>query len=409
VDTAFNVISTTNLTDIVYPEVQQKTLETSIYHRCAKIYMKVDGEEYIIHNPTGTYYGYNIEKMGVIQMKKVNNQWVLDKIYKDIKFGNARNYQMLDERTFVVSDAQENSQGGVGGYNYIGKMSGGNITWTKINSEVRWTHDISGGDLNGDGLIDVVCASPLSIYIQNNDNTFTKRDDLYKWEQRISPFAVEVRDLFGDKTPEIIAGGYYGSGDPSQKNNIAVYSFNKETNQFEIVFDNKNPNAFYIDDMGATSIEVSDFNNDGKMDIAVAREKDNKRSIDIWKGDGNGNFIPSDYFIYTLDKIEFSEFKVLDVNNDGFMDIVLNGNGNGSIFRIGNPWEKVLINNLIHINNGNGTFHTYDAKNITVDGIPDYLYPYKKGNDLCFYGTHTENSITGGIKVKYFDVTIKNL
>lgn len=401
--------------DIVYPEVSQEALAASIYHFPAKIHMTASGTEYIIHNPSARLVGNTFEHVGPIQMKRASGQWKLDKIYKDIKIGNSRNTHIVSNVSYLVSSAPELPGGiGVPDQDYWVTMENGTLSWKKINPELRWSHDISGGDLNGDGLLDVVCATPLTIFTQNANGSFTKREDLYSWKnERIMAFAVEVADLFGDKTPEIIVGGYYGSGNPIQKNNMAVYSLNKQTNQFELVFDNNNPGLFFNEDMGATSIEVADFNNDGKKDIAIARESSFNgpplRAIEIWKGDGSGKFTSLDKIRYTPDELDFTEFICKDVNNDGYIDIILNGNGGGDLIRVKNNlgnWMKFRLNHLIHLNDGKGKFSPFNGYNLDVDGAPDYLYPFMRNNKLNFFGSHTNKNITGGINVTYWDVNV---
>ena len=409
---------TQNDVDIIYTEVSQEALTSSIYHFPAKVHMESNGQEYIIHNPSARLVGNTFEHVPPIQMKRVGDKWVLDKIYKDIKIGNSRNVDIINNNSYVVSDAAELLGGiGVPGQDYWVTMENGTLNWKKINQDKRWSHDISSGDLNGDGLMDVVSASPLSIYIQNTDGTFTRKDDLYKWEQRISAFAVEIEDVFGDETPEIITGGYYGSGNPLERNNLAVYSFNKQTSRFEIVFDNKNPSLFFDEDLGATSIEVHDFNKDGKKDIAIAREShfNSKptRTIEIWNNKGNGEFTYLDEISYTQDQLDFTEFICKDVNNDGFLDIILNGNGGGDLFRVKNQqgaWIKTRLNDLIHLNNGKGDFSPLSGNKLDVEGnpnVPDYIYPFMRNNKLCFYGTNSQqNKTNNGVVVTYWDVTV---
>lgn len=405
---------TQNDIDIIYPEVSQEALTSSIYHFPAKVHMESNGQEYIIHNPSARLVGNTFEHVAPIQMKKIGDRWVLDKIYKDIKIGNSRNVDIINNNTYLVSDAAELPGGiGVDGQDYLVTMNGGELSWRKINQDKRWSHDISGGDLNGDGLMDVVSASPLSIYIQNSDKIgFTKKNDLYKWEQRISAFAVEVVDVFGDSIPEIITGGYYGSGNPLERNNLAIYSFNKQTKQFEIVFDNKNPNIFFNadEDLGATSIEVYDFNKDGKKDIAIAREShfNSKpmRTIEVWENKSSEDkcdFGKLDKIVYTQNQLDFTEFICKDVNNDGNIDIILNGNGRGSLLRLENN-SKFRLNHLIHLNDGKGKFTPFSGRDLNVDGDPDYLYPIIRNNKLSFFGTKTKENISGGIRVTYWDV-----
>jgi len=406
--------------DLIYPEVSQQALTSTIYHFPAKVYMTTSGQEYIIHNPSARLTDNNsFEYVGPIQLKRENEQWRLDKIYKDIKIGNSRNTHILNNNSYLVSSAPELPGGiGVPDQDYWVTMENGSLTWKKINPELRWSHDISGGDLNNDGLMDVVCATPLSIFLQNANGTFTKRDDLYKWEQRISAFAVEVADVMGDITPEIITGGYFGSGNPLQRNNLAVYTLNKQTGKFEIIFDNQNPNIFFDVDLGATSIEVHDFDKDGKKDIAVAREGGFNeritplRTIEVWKGDGNGNFTYLDKIQYSQDQLDFTEFICKDVNNDGYIDIILNGNGGGDLFRVKNQqgaWVKTRLNHLIQLNDGKGNFSPFNGNDLDVEGapnVPDYLYPFMRSNKLYFFGTHTKQNIANGIRVTYWDVKL---
>ena len=409
---------TQNDVDIIYP-VSQEALTSSIYHFPAKVHMESNGQEYIIHNPSARLVGNTFEHVPPIQMKRVGDKWVLDKIYDferyNVKIGNSRNIDVINNNTYLVSDAAELPGGvGVDGQDYLVTMNNGELSWTKINQDKRWSHDISGGDLNGDGLMDVVSASPLSIYIQNSDKPleFTKKNDLYKWEQRISAFAVEVADVFGDSVPEIITGGYYGSGDSLERNNLAIYSFNVQTKQFEIVFDNENPNIFFnqYEDLGATSIEVHDFNGDGKKDIAIAREShfNSKpmRTIEVWENKSpkdKCDFGKLDKISYTQDQLDFTEFICKDVNNDGNIDIILNGNGRGNLIRSQNN-TTFKLNHLIHLNDGKGKFSPFSGRSLDVDGDPDYLYPIMRNNKLSFFGTKTKHNIPGGIKVTYWDV-----
>lgn len=402
-----------NEVDIIYPEVSKEALGSVIYHFPAKVHMSSNGQEYLIHNPSARLSDNIFEHVGPIQMKRENNEWKLDKIYKDVVIGNSRNVHIINDNSYLVSDAAELPGGvGVNGQDYLVTMNNGTLDWKKVNPDKRWSHDITGGDLNGDGLMDVVSASPLAIYTQNSNGTFTKREDLYEWEQRISAFAVEVVDILGDNTPEIITGGYYGSGDPLMKNNMAIYSFNKETKRFEIVFDNKTPNLFFNEDLGATSIQVRDFNKDGKKDIAIARESSFNskplRTVEIWNNKGNGEFTYLSKIQYTQEELDFTEFICEDVNKDGYVDIILNGNRDGNLIRIKNGqgnWMKFRLNHLIQLNDGKGNFKPYDREDLDVDGAPDYLYPFMRNNKLCFFGTQTFGPISNGIRVNYWDVT----
>ncbi|MCX6146015.1 MAG: VCBS repeat-containing protein, partial [Candidatus Kapabacteria bacterium] len=175
----------------------------------------------------------------------------------------------------------------------------------------------------------------------------------------------------------------------SNKLQFAVFSFNNISKQYEVSYLPSNIGAFKSVDFGSTSIKVSDLNKDGKKDIIFAGEGDNYIAIQVFMNDGNDQFVPGQLISYTNDKMQFREFNLVDYDNDGDEDIILNPFLFGTLFRAGgtgtNKGTGVLINNLI-LNNNAGTF-TPVNKSIKIDGIyPAYLKGFQINGKLKFIG-----------------------
>jgi hypothetical protein len=380
-----------------------------------------------------------------VLFKKNNGNWELKRIYENVKTWNIRNYKVKNDH-IVIGDGNEIGEGeNWRGDAFIGEISGEEIDWTKINQEnnKKFFHGITFGDLNGDNIVDVAGFPGYHFfmgggsdynYIEgylNNDNKIIKHPvDQFNDKLYGDPFTAEFEDLDGDGIVEIITAHY--ADNPSFQtdewrlrnlNNLTVYKKNSNSNKYEFFWGSENPYLLYpeisgTNAFGATSLKVNDFNNDGINDIAVAREYGQNNyefdlAFDVWIGKNDGSYEQTFIkFFKSQEELEWREFDVIDVNKDGFLDIILNSNG-GKTFYVNNKNtdEGVSLNSSIWINNGAGIFNSYSLKELKISEFKGSLIkPYLSNGDFFIIGTSTDmtiNNYSGNVlPVTFYDLKI---
>ena len=170
--------------------------------------------------------------------------------------------------------------------------------------------DIISGDFNKDAHLDLVVtaskADSLGFFFGNGRGTFSEMISLSTGNDS-SPQSVAVGDLNRDTNLDLVVGKY---GTAS----IGVYlgygngSFAKETNY--VTEGISNP----------TTVVMADMNGDKYLDVVVADSLANNFSI--FYGDGNGGFLNTT--IYTSHYgLSATSLTVSDVNQDSHLDIVI--------------------------------------------------------------------------------------
>jgi hypothetical protein len=338
-----------------------------------------------------------------VMFKKIEGYWKFFRIDRDISGWGFRNFKQFDNTHIVVGDGNEigpNAQDWQGDL-YFGRINGNDVNWTRVNSDdqMLYYHGTTGGDLNNDGLIDIggTGSSGFNIFFQNADGSFSIEEDIVEWSDEISdyiggiPFAWEFKDVFGDSRSEIIMADY-GAGDPSENeklNNISVWKFDEEKQKFKLHFLSNEPTKLFSYGRGATKILAEDINNDGIQDLIIAGE-DELRSIETWLGNGDGTFKSNWGQTFNNEVFGFAEFFLLDANNDGYIDIILNGLNKNPNNVIESDTSEVGINfnSAVWLNNGNGTFQQYGSKVLQDDfGRIAFGIPYMKNGKLHFFGS----------------------
>lgn len=367
------------------------------------IYYVFNGMEHIVI--PGTLF-FREPLTPIVHLIKKNNIWQLENYYPEAAMGAGRNYEKIGEGEYVFADfGFELSQGTwPGGDIWAMKTVGEKLEWTRISKTKSFYHSVSSGDLNGDGRLDFVglhmgtkgdWGDNLHPYTQNIDGTFSEArslvnyDKLQQFENKWSAGAVLVSSLFNNASPEIIRGAYGHSSTQTKIYGFAVFSLNSVSKQYEVSYLPSDIGAFTSVDFGATSIKVADVNKDGKKDILFAGEGNNNNAIQVFLNNGKNEFTPSQLISYTFDQMQFREFNLVDYDQDGDDDIILNPFHFGIQFRAGgtgtNKGTGIIINNLILTNNG-GNFSPL-KKSIKIDGIyPAHLKGFMINGKLKFIG-----------------------
>lgn len=175
----------------------------------------------------------------------------------------------------------------------------------------RHSYSFAVGDLNGDGLTDVVVGNevdfnkPRLVYLfGSTDGTFSVGGTV--WLGEITPLHIKVADLNGDGKADVITNGYGIS-------QVQVFLWNSEANEF------RSPIRVFTAPHTAFRFGVADVNNDGILDIVTASNY-YRRAISVSRGNGNGTFrIPVSYASVS----DVNEMTFADFNRDGRIDIAL--------------------------------------------------------------------------------------
>jgi hypothetical protein len=206
------------------------------------------------------------------------------------------------------------------------------------------------GDFNGDGMPDLVVANlgsrTVSVLLGNGDGTFQPQ---ISYATGSNPWSVAVGDVSGDGIPDLAVAN-------QSSNTVSVLLGNGDGTFQPQISDLTGANPW--------SVAIGDFNGDGKSDLAVANEASN--TVSILLSNGDGTFQPQ--ASYSVGSAPES-VAIGDFNGDGQPDLAVANYVSNSI--------SVLLGS------GDGTFQPqisyaagYNVSSVAVgdfngDGIPD--------------------------------------
>jgi len=227
-------------------------------------------------------------------------------------------------------------------------------------------------DLNDDGSITIINKEMLSIFYQQADGSFGDIQDLPVNMQLNS--GIKCGDLNNDGLIDII--GY------SYANNSYQIFYQKPEGGFSLT-EIPSTLTIYCDSSCPNLIEIGDLNGDGLNDIARIYTSE----IEIFfQKEGVGIHADNSIILTDLQHREFSKLAIGDVNNDGKNDIVATSGGN-----------RPNANIIIFYQTENGIFSPLNTKVIETYDIPVPIFIVDfncDGNNELVVGHNAWGSIT---------------
>jgi hypothetical protein len=368
----------------------------------ATVWFRDNGTEYILMQ--GQHFNDG-PKLPFVRIKKSDNKFEFD-IQMETPLGNVRNHAFLPNGIAFAEHGLEPKNISVRDwpYGHVWKYEYGSDNLTQISEEVSFYHDITTGDYNNDGLVDIIAQHMGTRYDDiNNLHFFTNVGGYYNQESlsyidrqeypRWGSGALLLEDLNQDHRLELIVGNYKVPN-IDYRYSIDIYEWNNSEGKFlfnEVV----QPLGVFADTKnGATTIRSSDLDGDGDIDLIIAYES--TRGINGFeiRLQENGVFEPSQNFEWSMVDYQFREFNLIDIDHDGDDDIVLNPWGGHNTFDWSSDREFQL-HNSIFVNNG-GSFSKYQEEvNIptSMDERPFHCKSYDDNglNFVCFTWNDVEN------------------
>lgn len=246
-------------------------------------------------------------------------------------------------------------------------------------------------DLDNDGFLDIATNGSTSssggafrtrIFRNNGDSTFSiMTQPAFNYN---AAGAIAVGDIDNNGTLDLIFLGQAHSSDENPLGFGSAMFLNDGNANFTLV-----ENTNFIGHREDTSIALADFDNDGSLDlITMGRIQITASSTAyatyLYMNDGQGNFTLVEDAPFTGHG--FGEVTVADVNNDGTMDVLITGMGDGP----GNTAvAKLYLNNV------------EDASIDIIDNSKFKIYPNPVQNILNVESFSAD-------KIKSFDIYTLN-
>jgi FG-GAP-like repeat/Bacterial Ig-like domain (group 3)/FG-GAP repeat len=229
-----------------------------------------------------------------------------------------------------------------------------------ISSDGSNASSLAIGDLNGDGILDLVitnacpesCVSGslgvVSVLLGNGNGTFQTAVP-YSTGAQVADFAA-IGDVNGDGVPDLVVTNQCAEGGGCFNQSLGVVSvlLGNGDGTFQAAVPYSTHAAV------ANSVAIGDVNGDGIPDLVVANECMESGSacigaMSLLLGNGDGTFQPP--VVFSSGGVDASLVVIKDVNGDGKPDLVVSNNSSSNT-------ADSLGEVSILLGNGDGTFQT---------------------------------------------------
>ncbi len=379
---------------------------TLLFSTAGALNYTINGVEHLILTPS-----LQTRNLSPIHFVKKDTSWVFVGSSDEVKLGNPRNYKIDKDGTiYYAEQGLEYSPNGRLPFGDLWrvKTNGDILTWTKISNQKSFFHDIAIGDINNDGRTDVIGAhlgtnyenwlnEGLLPFISKDSYYEEAPDYLYFTNLKQGAGAALIVDLNKDGKNEIIQGDYALGSWRTMSDRFSLLIFSQVNGRYNSVV-KPELGAWTEPSVGATSIKSSDFDNDGDLDLAVAYETNkNTNGLQIFENKGNLIFVATQKIETSFNVNQFREFEIMDVDKDGFNDIVTHPFHYGNMFR---TQTGIILQNNILLNKNNKFI--YCEKSLPVNINPGFMKGFMINNNLKFIGVEYRNG-----KFKIQEVIIK--
>jgi hypothetical protein len=384
------------------------------------IYYVKDGVENLVGGGVD-WWDPNRQEGPLFHFYKPNGRWEFLKLY-EIETSEFRNYEYFADGTgFLTCDhgpewrVPDNADWPLG-HMFVGIMGANNVEWHQVSEVRNFYHDCSYGDLNQDGIGDVVGGHFGNRIegLEDNPHVYFGQPG-YKYDVQFNILELENQDLACCHDVEIFDIDNDGINEliRIEFNNefwwYDTYQFNLETSVFEHEETHKvnyqpaqDPPTYDFNDLVKgdfpnsdtkryTKKRLHDFNNDGNWDFSTHIPEIDYQVVVMSTPDG--------YDIQTLSKqgnidasgagLSIKDFDVFDLENDGDPDVLLRSyyNLNGGVMD---------LSRVIFIND-NGVMKSLETDKLIISGpdTPRHAIPFVKDNLLHFHGHIDEIQIDG--------------